>query len=151
MATRPFQQPELLLLADAVQSSKFLTKRKAGALVRSIGTLTSKHQAADLRRRVHVEGRIRSQNESVFYHLDAIQRAMDGKRKIEFRYFKLGPDKRRVLQHNGDTYVETPVQLVYMNDFYYVVAWNEKHAKFANYRVDRMLGLKVSGQRAGRG
>lgn len=150
LATRRFQQPELLLLADAVQSSRFLTQRKADALIAQIGRLTSRHMADELRRRVHVEGRIKMQNESVYYHLDAIQRAMDAGRKIEFRYFKHNERKEPVLQHGGDVYVETPVHLVYTGDCYYAVVWNDKHANFTNYRVDRMLELRVSEEEATR-
>ena len=76
LASREFQESELLLLADAVQSSRFLTERKSNALVKAIGKLGSKYLADDLRRNLHVEGRIRSQNESVFYNIDAIQRAI---------------------------------------------------------------------------
>ena len=90
------------------------------------------------------------QNESVYYHLDAIQRAMDAGRKIEFRYFKHNERKEPVLQHGGDVYVETPVHLVYTGDCYYAVVWNDKHANFANYRIDRMLELRVSEQEATR-
>ena len=72
LASREFQESELLLLADAVQSSRFLTERKSNALVKAIGKLGSKYLADDLRRNLHVEGRIRSQNESVFYNIDAI-------------------------------------------------------------------------------
>ena len=148
LATRDFQDGELLLLADAVQSSKFLSERKSATLVKSLGKLASKHLADDLRRRVHVEGRIKTQNESVFYNIDAIQRAMTAKRKISFLYFKHDETKSRVLQHDGGKYVETPVQLVYMDDCYYVIVWNDKHEGFANYRVDRMLGIEVSGEEA---
>ena len=148
LASRDFQDGELLLLADAVQSSKFLSKRKSEALVKSLGKLASKHLADDLRRRVHVEGRIKTQNESVFYNIDAIQRAMTAKRKISFRYFKHDEMKRRILQHDGELYLETPVQLVYMDDCYYVVVWNDKHEGFANYRVDRMLDIDVAEEEA---
>ena len=148
LATRDFQGPELLLLADAVQSSKFLTERKAASLVKSIGKLGSRHMAEDLRRRIHVEGRIKSQNESVFYNIDAIQRAMAAKRKVSYRYFKLDERKKRVMQHGGERYLETPVQLVYMRDAYYLVTWNDKHEGFANYRVDRMVNIEVSDEPA---
>ena len=148
LASREFEQPELMLMADAVQSSRFLTKRKSAALVKSIGKLTSKYMSDELKKHVHVEGRIKIQNESVFYHLDAIQRAMDSKRKIEFKYFKYDEHKEPVLQYDGKVYVETPVQLVYMDDCYYVVIWDDRHGDFANFRVDRMVNLHVSSQQA---
>lgn len=148
IATRDFQEQELLILADAVQSSKFLTQRKSDALVAAIGKLGSKYMAADLRKRVHIAGRIKSQNESVFYNIDAIQRAINAKSKITFRYFKYNEAKERELQHDGLAYLETPVQLIYTDDEYYLVTWNDKHDGFANYRVDRMLGIDVADEPA---
>ena len=150
LASREFQESELYLLADAVQSSRFLTKRKSDALIKSLGKLGRKHVAEDIRKHIHVEGRIKTQNESVYYNLDAIQRAMAAKRKVEFLYFKHDQNKNRILQRNGETYCETPVQLVYMNDCYYLVAWNDKHEGFTNYRVDRMLHIDVSHEKATR-
>ena len=49
----------------------------------------------------------------------------------------------RALQHNGERYIETPVQLVYAEGYYYLVVFNEKHDDFANYRVDRMDRIEV--------
>lgn len=144
LASRRFQDAELLLMADAVQSSKFLTEKKSKELVDGIGKLGSRFMADTLGKRVHVEGRIRNLNESVFYNLDAIQRAILAKRKVSFLYFKYDENKKPVLQHGGGRYTETPVQLVYIDDFYYLVTWNDKHEGFANYRVDRMRGIEVS-------
>ena len=105
--------------------------------------LATKRQRKLLDKRVHVEGRIKMQNESVFYSVDRIQEALAGKRKISFTYFKYDAEKRKKLQHDGRRYVETPVQLVYSEGYYYLVAFNEKHDGFANYRVDRMDRIEV--------
>ena len=146
LASRRFQDAELMLMADAVQSSKFLTEKKSEELVRGIGELGSRFMADELVKKVHVEGRIRNLNESVFYNLDAIQRAMTAKRKVEFEYFKYDENKRAVKQDKR--YVETPVQLMYMDDFYYLVVWNDKYEDFTNYRVDRMRSIEVSSEEA---
>lgn len=148
LATRRFSQPELLLLTDAVQSSRFLTASKSDDLVRSIKTLDSKRQAKGLAKRLHVEGRIKMQNESVFKNLDAIQAAITAHRKVAFRYFRYGITKKQKLRHGGEMYVETPVQLMYSRDYYYLVVFNEKHDDFANYRIDRMLDIAVSSESA---
>ena len=63
---RAFAFAELQLLVDAVQSSRFLTQRKSDALVEGVKQLASRRQRALLDKRVHVEGRIKMQNESVF-------------------------------------------------------------------------------------
>ena len=143
LASREFAFPELLLLVDAVQSSRFLTQRKSDALVKSVKQLASARQRALLDRRVHVEGRIKMQNESVFANVDRIQEALACKRKISFLYFKYNAAKQRVMQHGGRRYIETPVQLVYSDGYYYLVAYNEKHDSFPHYRVDRMDKIVV--------
>lgn len=140
---RDFAFPELLLLVDAVQSSRFLTQRKSDALVDGVKRLASKRQRALLDKRMHVEGRIKMQNESVFYSVDRIQEAIARKRKISFLYFKYDAAKRKKPQHDGERYRETPVQLVYSDGYYYLVAFNEKHDGFATYRVDRMDRIMV--------
>ena len=140
---RDFTFHELLLLVDAVQSSRFLTQRKSDALVEGVKQLASRRQRALLDKRVHVEGRIKMQNESVFGSVDRIQEAIALKRRISFVYFKYDAAKRKALQHNGERYIETPVRLVYAEGYYYLVVFNEKHDDFANYRVDRMDRIEV--------
>lgn len=140
---RAFAFAELQLLVDAVQSSRFLTQRQSDALVEGVKQLASTRERTLLDKRVHVEGRIKMQNDSVFYSVDRIQEALAAKRKISFTYFKYDAAKRKALQHHGDRYIETPVQLVYAEGYYYLVVFNEKHDDFANYRVDRMDDIEV--------
>lgn len=144
LASRVFQEQELMLLADAVQSSRFLTKKKSDALVDSISKLGSRYMADGLKKRIHIEGRVKSQKESEFYDIDTIQRAFDAKKKIEFKYLKYDENKKLVPQKDNRTYVETPVQLMYMDDQYYLISWNDAHEDFTTYRVDRMQSIELS-------
>lgn len=148
LASRDFEETELLLLADAIQSSKFLTQRKSSALIGQIGKLGSRHLAAELKKRIFVEGRIRNQNESVFYSLDAVHRALVEGKKVSFKYFKYDGNKKPVFQHDGERYLETPVQLMYMDDLYYLITWNDKHESFTTYRLDRMRSIEISDEDA---
>ena len=59
---RDFELPELKLLVDAVQSSRFITAQKSSKLIRKLETLTNKHQARQLQRQVEVNGRIKNMN-----------------------------------------------------------------------------------------
>lgn len=150
LANREFSQSELLLLVDAVQSSRFLDKAKSRELIDSIRTLASKRQREALSKRMHVEGRIKMQNESVFYNVDIVQEAIQVLRKVSFHYFKYNVEKEKERQHGGDRYLETPVQLIYSDGYYYLVAYNDKHDGFTNYRVDRMTEVMVSDEPATR-
>ena len=140
---REFELPELLLLVDAVQSSRFLTERKSLALVGHISKLASRYQADMLAGRVHVEGRIKMQNESIYYNVNDIQQAIARRRKIAFRYLSYDVDKNAVLRKDGRLYQENPLCLVYRDDFYYLVTYNDRHESFLKYRVDRMRNIKI--------
>lgn len=142
---RRFEFPELLLLVDAVQSSRFLTEKKSAVLVSRIKELASRYQGEQLSKRMHVEGRIKMQNESIYYNVDAIQKAIRLKCKIGFQYFDYDAEARRQLRHEGRMYVETPVCLVYSAEYYYLIAFNDEHDDFVRYRVDRMLAIRVLG------
>lgn len=150
LANCEFSQPELLLLVDAVQSSRFLDMEKSRELIDSIRTLASKRQRETLSKRMHVEGRIKMQNESVFYNVDIVQEAIQAHRRVSFHYFKYDVEKKKVRQHGGDRYLETPVELIYSDGYYYLVTYNDKHDGFTNYRVDRMTEVMVSDEPATR-
>ena len=65
IGARVFQLPELRLLADSVQSSRFITRKKSLELIAKLEGLTSVHQAKELRRQVVVKNRIKAMNESL--------------------------------------------------------------------------------------
>ena len=54
VASRTFELPELKLLVDSVQSSKFITHKKTASLIKKIETLASVHSAQLLHRQVIV-------------------------------------------------------------------------------------------------
>lgn len=150
LAKRPFTRSELLLLVDAVQGSKFITARQSASLVRAIKSLGSKSQAQGLEKRVFVGGRVKSQNDSVFRNVDAIQEAIAAKRKVTFTYASYDCSAHLRLRNKGQTYTQTPVQLMYSDGFYYLVCFSDKYNDFANYRIDRMRNIGVSDERASR-
>ena len=143
LGEREFEFPELLLLADAVQSSRFLTERKSKQLLGKIQGLASQYQAGTLERHVHVERRIRMQNETVYYNVDAIQNAIASQRKVGFRYFKHDLNLQKVYRKGEELYRETPLHLVYSDGYYYLIAYNDKHDSFVHYRIDRMSNITV--------
>ena len=142
--------PELTLLVDAVQSSRFLTQRTADRLVKKLSALASVHEREALKRRVHVDGRVKSQSDSVFYNVDTIHEAMRLKRKVAFLYYKLGNDMKPLAQHDGKLYVQTPVHVVFANGYYYLIAWSDNRGDFVRFRVDRMRLVQVGAEAATR-
>ena len=125
---RRFDTPELKLLIDAVESSKFITATKSNELVDKISSLTSTHIASTLRRNVSCEGRIKPGNERIYIIIDAINDAINNNKKISFQYFEYNVRKEKKLRRNGDPYVITPLHLVWNGDCYYMIGvYDYKH------------------------
>lgn len=105
---RPFELPELKLLVDAIQSSKFITQKKTNTLIKKLEKLVSKYDAQKLQRQVYVSGRIKAMNESIYYTVDAIHNAISENRKIKFQYYQWNVKKEMELRHDGAWYHISP-------------------------------------------
>jgi predicted DNA-binding transcriptional regulator YafY len=73
---RDFELPELKLLVDSVQSSKFITQEKTYKLIKKIESLASVYDGQLLQRQVYVTNRVKSMNESIYYTVDVISDAI---------------------------------------------------------------------------
>ena len=102
-------------------------------------SFTSRHAAAGLKRNISIADRIKPKNEHIYYFIDAINEAINTKRKISFLYFAYTPAKKKELKNGGEPYVLSPYTLTWNGDCYYVVGWSDKHGKVATFRVDRIL------------
>jgi len=142
VATRDFELPELKLLADAVQSSKFITERKTMQLIKKLEGLMSDHDAGKLRRQVYVQNRVKSMNESIYYNVDALHEAISEDRKISFKYFTYDVQKNQIFRRGGDTYTVSPAALTWNEENYYLIAYSEERGSITHFRVDRMNSVK---------
>lgn len=141
---RMFTLPELKLLVDAVQSSRFLTTEKSDELIHKLEGLCSHFEARELSRSVHVQNRIKAMNESIYLNVDSIQTGISLGRQISFHYFRWNADKRKELRHGGALYTVSPYALTRTDDNYYMIAWDAVNSQIRHYRVDRMLDITVS-------
>jgi len=144
---RDFQLAELKLLVDAVQSSRFLTKRKSDALIHKLEGLTSVYQARQLQRQVYVDRRVKTMNESIFYNVDRLQGAIAGNKVVTFRYFEYNVDRERVFRREGSRYKLTPYGLIWDSENYYLAGWDELRRQVRHYRVDKMADITVTGMK----
>ena len=121
LVSREFDLPEIKLLIDAVESSRFITKKKSGELVAKLSARAGKVQAEKLKRHISVEKRVKYDNESIYLIIDSVNEAISEGKKISFLYFKYDEHKEPVLRHGGETFVLSPHELVWNGEFYYVV------------------------------
>ncbi len=144
IGARDFELPELKLLMDAVQSSRFITQKKSDALIHKLESLASVHQAGQLQRQVYVSGRIKVMNESIYYNVDKIHTAIASRRAITFKYFDYDIHQQKIFRREGRRYTVSPYGLIWNNENYYLVAFDHANQDMRHYRVDKMTELVVT-------
>ena len=132
VASRSFQLPELKLLIDAVQSSRYLTQAKSRELIEKLCDQVGEHEASLLKRNIYVSGRVKSMNETIYYNVNDIQEAIGQNRQITFRYFDWGIDGKR--HYREKQYLASPYGLCQDNENCYLLAYSQRHG-ITSYRV----------------
>lgn len=142
LASREFELAELKLLADAVLSSKFLSTKKSRDLIKKLERKASPQDAKRLQRQIIVAGRVKTENESIYYSIDTIHCAIQDNKQIGFVYLDWNLSKRLEPRENGNKVV-SPWALVWKDENYYLVAFDQEDEKIKHYRVDKMGNVEI--------
>ncbi len=143
LASRTFEPAELKMLVDSVQAAKFLSPKKTMQLIKKLAALSSRGEAALLKRQLYLSDRGKTDNESVFYNIDAIHGAITEDREITFVYWQYDLSKKRVPRKSGARYRVSPFALVWDDEFYYLIAYDAEDARIKHYRVDKMNRITI--------
>lgn len=143
LGNRILELPELKLLVDAVQSSKFITTGKSTKLINSLSELTSIHERDHLKRQVYVSGRVKTMNESVYYNIDTIWEGIENNVQISFMYLNWNADKMMVPRRDGKRYEVSPWCLIWEREQYYLVGFDKSSGFMKHYRVDKMSRIEL--------
>ena len=149
IGNRDFQIPELKLLVDAIQSSKFITRKKSLELIEKLGHLVSENESSQLRREVYVTNRVKTVNEHIYYNVDKIHNAISENKKISFQYFKWELDTTngnkivKTARKNGEAYRVSPWALCWDDENYYLIAYDSEAEIIKHYRVDKMERIRL--------
>ena len=144
IASRSFELPELKLLIDAVQSSRFLTEKKSRELIRKLCRECNRYDESLMHRDVVIDRRVKSMNETIYYNVDAIQEAISRGVQISFRYFDWGIDGQR--RYRDKEYKASPYGLCQDNENCYLLAHSPRHG-VTHYRVDRMTDIVLTAEK----
>jgi len=143
IGNRKFELPEIKLLIDAVESSKFITPQKSEELIKKLSELVSKYQAQELKKHIFIENRVKPENEEIYYIVDTINSAINDNKQIGFLYYEYNQNKEKVYKNDGFVYKLSPYALSWSEDHYYVIGYCEKHEKISTFRVDRMVKVII--------
>lgn len=143
---RDFSLPEVKLLVDAVQSSRFIPQEKSRELVEKLAALMGEHQGDILKRQLYVESRFKTDNLDIIETVEKVHQAIAANKKVAFQYFDYNLQKERILKFDGWQYKLSPYVLVWNNDQYYLVGYFEKYEKITKFRLDRITNLEIVGE-----
>lgn len=143
VAEREFQLPELKLLVDAVQSSKFITKKKSNELISKLASFASDYEKMQLDRQVFVSNRVKTPNEQAYYNVDNIHNAIAQNKQLTFKYYEWNEKKQKVLRHDGALYEISPWALTWDDENYYMIGYDAKADKIKHFRVDKMQSVTI--------
>ena len=141
LASREFELPELKLLVDAVQASRFITQKKSRELISKIEKLAGPYEGKQLQRQVFVAGRVKTENESIYYNVDRIHKAIQDNAPVMFLYLSLNVKKDLVPRHEGKKYRISPWALTWQDENYYLIAYDDEVGRIKHFRVDKMSNI----------
>ena len=142
VCNKHFEIAELKLLVDAIQSSKFITEKKTRELIEKMTRFASKYEADQLNRQVVVQGRVKTMNESIYYFVDDVHRAIAENKQIRFEYLKWNENKR--LERRRETpYTVSPWALTWDDENYYLIAYDMDEKKIKHFRVDKLKSIEL--------
>lgn len=142
LGIRKFELAELKLLVDAVQSSRFITRKKSKELIKKLEDEVSRYDCSKLKRQVYVAERVKTDNERIYYNIDGIHQGIQTNHKISFIYMDWNA-KKQLVPRGNDAKVVSPWALIWRDDNYYLAAFDGTDGIMKHYRVDKMKDVTV--------
>ncbi len=147
---RTFQTSEIKMLIDIVQAAKFISENKSIELIEKISGLAPITDRKALKHQIVVANRVKSVNETVYYSIDHLYRGIEEKRQVKFKYYTWDVRKNKLYKNKGQFYYVNPISLMFADEKYYLIAYDDYAAKIKHYRVDKMENVSVCDERFSR-
>lgn len=143
LLSREFEFAEIKLLVDSVLSAKFISETKSQALIRKLSKLVSKYDAKKIRKRSLLSNKVKTNSQNVLICVDNIQEAIIQNKQISFNYWQWNMQKKKINRHNDKLYTVSPFSLVWDNEYYYLLAYDDESKLIKHFRVDKMRNISM--------
>lgn len=146
LRSREFSVAELKLIIDSMASSKVLAPETTQELTDKLANLCSKHEREFLKKKVFLDGRIKSENKKIPLYIKTLNEGIIKQRWVAFRYFRYNINKKKEYYYGGKHRRVRPAALLIINDVYYLLGY-DKRDKRKLFRVDRMSHVDIHSER----
>lgn len=140
---RQFNIAELRILIDAIQTANFISEEKTAEFTNKLAELAGEHKGELLKSNLVYYDTNKYDNKHVFYSIDTLQHAIEQKRQVSFYYFHRTIDGEKEYRKEKARYIINPLSLIFTQDRYYLVGYNDKYMDLSGYRIDRMENLAI--------
>lgn len=144
---REFTLPEARLIMDSLYSFTGISSKYTVDLVKKVQSVLSVHERKRYKNLVVIKSNTKTENREVFYNIELLDEAIDKKLKVAFTYMEYGFDKQLKPRRN-EKYIVNPFSLVHANEHYYLICSYGDYDNISYYRVDRIKGIKLTGNNA---
>ncbi len=138
LSSRKFDIREMQYLVEAIRGCRFLSEDHAHRMIEKFEGEVGAYAMELIDRQVKVVNRVREGGERVLDTLGGVHAAIEGDRKLVFRYFSWGPDGRPVARYDGAAVTVSPWAVILHNENYYMLAFPENDTILKTYRIDKM-------------
>lgn len=150
LAGRDFEIAEVKFLVDAVAASRFISTKKSRELIQKLEATNSHNLAGKMNRQVVVAGRAKTENERIYYSIDAIHKAIQEDQQISFIYLDWTLQKELAPREEAPRRI-SPWALIFKEENYYLLGYDDISGMMKHYRVDKMSHvISVAEKRLGR-
>lgn len=143
LASRLFENAELQVLIDSIQATHFISKKKSETIIKNLMQLTSREKSHMFLEQLCFYDRVKSDNERIYYNVDALQNAIFKGRKASFKYFDYNIKREKIFRRDGGDYIVNPVALNIDGEYYYLITYSEKYDDFIHYRIDKITDVEI--------
>ena len=143
---RKFDNAELRLLIDSVLFNKGISQKRARDLITKLKELGGRHFSAKVKHVCNLPELQHTENKQIMYALDALNDAIDKRKKVSFVYNSYGADFK-LHPRKPEPYIVNPYQIVANNGRYYLIGNYDKYDNVSHYRIDRMTSVCMLDER----
>ena len=141
-----FTESELHMLIDGLLFSRSVPHNQRKKLIDKLAGLSSSWFSKRIQH-VHSMGADSPQNQKLFFIIDMLDEAIEKGKQVEIVYGYYGTDLQlhKTMNDDGTDKKQklNPYQLVANEGRYYLICNNDKYENVANYRIDRIMDIKI--------
>lgn len=145
LSSRSFDDVEIKILIDAIAASRFIRMERSRQLIQNLACLAGPSARENLLSEINNLQSIKRAVGGPMSVADSLYRAIVTQKKVRFQMIDYRvPNKEPTPHRDGYRYTVSPYSMIWCNDRYYLVAYDEEQERIITPRIDRIRYVRVT-------